>query len=334
MVKRMIKYTAKAVFWGWIAAYLLFCPCECHSEVISTLADNSTEKTITLTGLGQEICYIEIPLGSIVNDGYVHITGDFVTTLTSEISHYLDIGDDNTIEWRHWGEFLTKEVSPDLSKAIEVYLFGHPGSDGNVQVPLTFYTQSESGGNLKISNIHIDVSPGHTEQISLKPGFNMFVCPIQGIEGFNASHLLSGYLSPDKAASIWAYDSEKGRYQVIYRHNGQIRGDAFDIQDTRSYLIYMHEADQITFVGRVKEFPDLEDLNLKNGLNLIDLCPPTEGYTSYDLLKDLGPDVLSVSVYDKNQALKTTYWTFQKPAGDSFLIQPGIGYLVYQKQKD
>lgn len=83
-------------------------------------------------------------------------------------------------------------------------------------------------------------------------------------------------------------------------------------------------------------YPQKPDVFFSPGLNLFGY--PTEvhhGYTSYDLLKDIGTEeeIIKIQRYDPStQSYKSTIYNNGKASGDTFNIADGEGYLIYMKE--
>ncbi|MFH1147479.1 MAG: C25 family cysteine peptidase, partial [Pseudomonadota bacterium] len=79
----------------------------------------------------------------------------------------------------------------------------------------------------------------------------------------------------------------------------------------------------------------MDTIAFQRGANIF--APPGDviaGYTSYDLLKDLGADsVTSIQWMDPASGkIKSAYWFWSAPAGDDFAVQAGQAYAVYMKK--
>ncbi|MGA1866944.1 MAG: hypothetical protein ACMUJM_00195 [bacterium] len=167
----------------------------------------------------------------------------------------------------------------------------------------------------------------------LHTGLNLIAYPFEdGNPEFTAKDLLE-YLNTicgcvSKISN--RIDSSSGSYkEVKIDSTGNASGTDFHIELGKGYQLYA--SDDFEIAVPIKYNGELSYIiDLKEGLNLIGVVEPkTEGYTSYDMLRDLEPNVNAIYRYNAGTGqFEMTYWLNGKPAGTEFEILPDEGYRV------
>lgn len=164
-------------------------------------------------------------------------------------------------------------------------------------------------------------------------GLHFFAYPVGTPANYKAYNFLGKYFTANTLLSFQAYDYVSQEWKIsFFNEAGYPDGDNFTLSNGQGYLLYLkEEVNNIFFPGTLPYF----SINLYQGINLISL-PEKENYNSYQLLQDLtnlGAKVSSIHKIDQETGRNlVTFWLFDQPNGDSFIIHSDEGYFLYMNE--
>ncbi|MBW2661796.1 MAG: right-handed parallel beta-helix repeat-containing protein [Deltaproteobacteria bacterium] len=126
---------------------------------------------------------------------------------------------------------------------------------------------------------------------------------------------------------VMVYDEANSRFVTLIP--GDSSNPSFELQGGEGLIIYATGEKQVRF-----ENVYCSSLDLQQGFNLIGIACPTEGYSAFDLLSNLGSgNVSSIQRYStKKGAFETAGFAADGGlVGVNFAIVPGEGYFIYLK---
>ncbi|MGA1824981.1 MAG: PKD domain-containing protein [bacterium] len=173
--------------------------------------------------------------------------------------------------------------------------------------------------------------------LHLRSGLNLIAYPFEdGDSEFSAMDLLVylydmcecvSNISDNVYSSFSLYKSDSLYKKVSIDTNGNVFGSDFLIELGKGYKLYVSDDADITVPFKY-DGEEENTIYLHEGMNLVGIAePPFEGYTSYDVLRDLEYCITGVYRYNANKGrFEATYWLNGLPAGNEFEIVPDEGY--------
>lgn len=204
------------------------------------------------------------------------------------------------------------------------------------------------GNNLVINKNLSDTFAENTSKIPLSGGLNLFSHP-DPYPDTNTLHVDEFLLSSEPDFSpetgptyflgvrrhnetshnhetCYFVQSGQGQWSLKFSHSN------FPVNAGECYVVYM--INDKTLEMPVQFMNPFIDLN--PGANYTGIPNPPPGYTSYDMLKEIGAsgEVESISGFDPlTSRWGNTYWHFNKPCGDRFPVLPGRGFIISMKKE-
>ncbi|MCP4688970.1 MAG: hypothetical protein GY859_13030, partial [Desulfobacterales bacterium] len=166
--------------------------------------------------------------------------------------------------------------------------------------------------------------------IQLYSDMNLMAYPAEPPAGYTSFDLLADLGTEEEVDSLERYNTASGAYETAMYKNGEIVGDRFPITPGVGLFVYMKKNMKVSFGGRVVS----PVTPLAPGLNIAAVPCPTSGYTSYDLLADLGSPEVVAGIQRFNGmtgAFETTGYRGSSPSGARFKIVNGEGYVINMK---
>jgi len=144
---------------------------------------------------------------------------------------------------------------------------------------------------------------------------------------------LSQYFTPQSLDSLWHYNSQNNQWEITsWNNEGFPAGARFAIKNGEGYLAYAKTNKDLVFSGVSAIF----ETNLYKGMNLVSFCPPSDSFTSYDLVQGLANDqaeIVALQRYEKSSGRwYITFCQAGQATGDKFAINKDESYLVYMKK--
>ncbi|MBN1932544.1 MAG: thrombospondin type 3 repeat-containing protein [Desulfobacterales bacterium] len=166
--------------------------------------------------------------------------------------------------------------------------------------------------------------------VHLTKGINIVGYPVSVPTGYTSYDLLNELGDETEIVSIQRYNTATGIYETTYYENGAASGDEFTITDGEGYIVYMNADKTVSITGPVSINP----VSLSEGFNIVSISCMPNGYSSYDLLSDIGSGIEAVSIQRFNKstgAFETTVNDSGFPSGVQFNIFNSEAYLVHMK---
>ena len=161
-------------------------------------------------------------------------------------------------------------------------------------------------------------------------GLNLFGYPVNISPGYTSYDLLFDLGTKDEIIKIQRFNAETGVYETTSYQDGVAGGDEFNIEAGQGYLVYMKTNKQVSFNDDLHSVPIL----LHQGFNLISLSAVPAGYTSYDLLSQIGDENIISSIQRLNPetgAFETTAYDDGEVAGVRFNLIGTEAYILHMK---
>ena len=186
--------------------------------------------------------------------------------------------------------------------------------------------------NVDPETVTLTVVVVYNHNLEIESGRNLINYPFDTND--MASELLPKLGTPNQVSSLVGYDPNQREYQKVTLHeDGTVSGDDFSIERQAGYLLY---AKQKYTLSLEIDSGDLTycEYQLHQGINLIGIPLVTvEGYSSYDLLLQLGKDFIE-NLFQYNAKLgkyEYTYWIGDRVGGKDFPLSLGKGCFLNMK---
>ncbi|RYE01040.1 MAG: matrixin family metalloprotease, partial [Sphingobacteriales bacterium] len=161
-----------------------------------------------------------------------------------------------------------------------------------------------------------------------KPGANYFAYPVTPPSGLRAFELLKALGTADEFNSIDRFNPSLQKFERASFVNGEPQGINFPIRRGEGYLVHAKQEQYVTFKG----IADCPKVSLVTGLNLFAVPCPSNGYSSFELLEDLGSkdEVVTLKHLNAGRAdeFKETHYAGDEPSGEQFYIANGEAYYA------
>ncbi len=161
-----------------------------------------------------------------------------------------------------------------------------------------------------------------------KPGANYFAYPVVPPAGLRAFELLKALGTADEFNSLDRFNPTLQKFERASFINGEPQGINFPIRRGEGYLVHAKQEHYVTFKG----IADCPKVSLVTGLNLFAVPCPSNGYSSFELLEDLGSkdEVISLKHLNSGRAddFKETHYAGENPGGEQFYIANGEAYYA------
>ncbi len=164
------------------------------------------------------------------------------------------------------------------------------------------------------------------ESFQFLPGANLFAYPVDPESSLSSANLLASLTSQAAVSSIQRYNSESGLFETCVWKNGEASGADFPILAEEGYIVHTSESFTFTVSGELS----CPGITLSPGLNIVPFPCAAVGYTSQQLLQDLGSAAIAVKTQDPaDDSILTATRENNVISGDNFPIEHGHSYLVY-----
>ncbi len=167
-----------------------------------------------------------------------------------------------------------------------------------------------------------------TTSVQLKKGFNLIAIPADVSYVNDLRDWLPVFGNGTEIAKVMAYDAQAGKYFTLLP--GDPGNPGVPLYGGEGLLVYAEQNKQVVYTSLL-----CPNVDLDQGLNLVGVACPPQGYTAFDLLNALGSgNVASIQRYSTAKGMFETAGFDQDNnlSGVNFSILPGEGYFVYMKQ--
>ncbi|MCP4692364.1 MAG: terpene cyclase/mutase family protein [Desulfobacterales bacterium] len=166
--------------------------------------------------------------------------------------------------------------------------------------------------------------------IPLFTDMNLMAYPVEPAPGYTSYDLLADLGGADAVDKLEKYNTAAGAYETAMYENGVVAGDRFYITPGEGLFVFMKKNRKVSFGGKIV----CPAAPLAPGVNIAAVPCPPPGYTSYNLLADLGSpeEVTSVQRFNAmTGAYETAGYHGGAPAGALFKIVNGEAYAIHMK---
>jgi len=220
-----------------------------------------------------------------------------------------------------------------LSDSYELANALNPLDDGSVDPDQGATGDPDNDGHTNFSEFDIGSDPqdDHSQplsfQLSLTEGTQAVYYPLNDIDGFSSFDMLSSLNSGEAIVSEVrgiTNGADGARAFIAFG----FEGDDFDITQAQGVMA------RVQFSGNliIRQAVNCPVTNLNAGINIIGIRCIPPGYTSFQMLSQIGNDTVVSSIQKYNiqtGRYETAIYVNDVPSGDAFLIQHGEAYIVH-----
>lgn len=166
-----------------------------------------------------------------------------------------------------------------------------------------------------------------TTVVQLRKGFNLVGIPADPKYQSNLKDWLQEWGNSFEIEKVLAFNEQTGRFLTMIP--GDPENQDYTLSNGEAVFIYANQEKEITFNSVL-----CPSYNLSQGTNIIGVACPPNGYSAYDLLNNLGPDIiLSIQRFDLGSgSFETAGYENDVIVGVDFPIIRGEGYLINIKE--
>jgi len=165
--------------------------------------------------------------------------------------------------------------------------------------------------------------------IHLKQGFNLIAIPADVSNQPDLKNWLPAFGDSTEIEKVMVYDDQAGKFITLIP--GDTSNPSFTLEGGEGLIVYAKQDKEITFTSVLCSTRDL-----KPGFNLVGFACPSDGYSAYQFLNDLGSEnISSIQRYSTEKGSFETagFDPDGELVGVDFPINPGEGYFIFMKRE-